>query len=415
MSYDAVFDIDYSQLAKQAGVTRPELSLRITDRLGAKEPEPKLWVTGTGSFIKIRNLLTRCADTSIIPGTLHYNNNPLLSILVDVRKNGDPKLTIAKAGKDLRFRGNISPDGELTQIDWNEKSRNSVSVKSNGLAVRDEVEIEVPDGFTIQQGFYLFQQESLSNGNRSISEGLEYNSLFPKAGYLTARTTYELAQRVSLHENDRTYNFMIIYEVCEDMTAFLDSRLNQTYSHEICEFEVEAKKIIGKIPPRLLKSNDALQDVVTRNLMLIRDIAFVATNKSIHNEQSKAEIALSHLEQLYTGGVDLAGLSLADIFQNAKYKGVGRKYSAEEFSILMGRSIEKTLNSQNPFWDHEQAPLINAAGIAGYLSGLRIGYQIESAEQTFMIEPEKIKNSGVQATLRQMHKSEQRHSHSLAA
>lgn len=400
MSYEKDYVVDYPALASSAGIKRADLSLSICDRLQDKEPEPKLWVPGTSSFIKIREMLDKCADTSIIHDTVDYSNNPLLSILVDVRKNGDPKLTIGKANRDLRFRGNISPEAKLYDIDWCEKSRNHSCEKSNGLAVRDEVELEIPKGYSIEDGFRLFQQESIGNNRGAVSETLSYKNLFPKAGYLSARTTYEVAQRVALHENGRTYDFLIIYEACEDITTSLDSRLGQTYHGEILEFEIEAKKIIGKVPPRLWKSNEDLQDVITRNLTLMRDVAHVAATGSDYNERSKAETAISHLQDTYIGGLDLTGHKLSEVFQERKYKGFGRPYSAEEFSILMGRSIEKTLNSNNPYWAKEQAPLVNAAGMAGYLSGLRLSYQIESAEQHFLIEPEKVKKMGIEATLR---------------
>ena len=331
MSYDPKINIeDHSRLCAQFGI--PLQVTRVSKILPNKEPEPKLWLSRTSQYLAIRKLLERGIEkgqSALLTSTINDQKNALLSVLLDTRrpgrdstkkhkilKNVKKGMMYEQEGRTLRYRCEVSDQGSICQQDYTEKTELERAEKINDMAYREEIERGFELSTSLREGFKRFKkkvQQALNEGSakEAISHSVNFDHLFPKGGYLTARTSYFF---VTKHPK---YNFLCVFESCEDIMSPLNQSLDTPLlcGHKIekdnvrLEYEFEMKQIWGDIPSALKNADgsfnqDAIKDVVTAELARVQDMIFETSESIEYINISKAEMSRESLSMLFGSQAD---------------------------------------------------------------------------------------------------------------
>jgi hypothetical protein len=304
----------------------------------SKEPEPKIWLPKRSSFNTIRNTITNGANSGIIPGQFWTGKFPLVSVLTDTRKNGFPTAKLDAQDYSLRLRYEVDPKtGERSYYDFNEKSAMAVSNVIGGLQDRDEREHDFENTVSFEDGYNQFIDKYRILNDRAVADTIPYSQQHVYGGYIASRVEYGFVVKHPKHD------VAFVFEACEDTYDTYLYDMCQASQKDVFEFEFEPKQVWGDIPEEIRKSPEAFRAFMYSFMIDIRDHIAATTPGAMINIKSKAENTKEHLDNHVQSG-RISQIGLADYYNGRVPKGYSKSLTPLQSSLMLGRSIEKTLD-----------------------------------------------------------------------
>ena len=325
------------------------------------EPEPKLILESPKGFSHFRNIINASSNAFLIPGQVYEDKNPLTSILLDSVSNSFPTAILDRGNYTLRYRAESCPlDGRYTSGDFNEKSGLKGARSIGGCLDRYEREIEQRPGEAPSATFSALKTKYRERGDFAYCNNIAFNDLRVFGGYQAARNEIGFALK---HPKDKV---LFVFEACEDFWHTLHHDMATPMS-KMYELEFEAKQVWGELPSRA-RSRAGFKEYLYETMTAVRDCLFENIPGAQINLKSKAEITKEHLEATFGFEREsLSRLGLTSVFEKVRPTGYSSDFSAVQFSLMMGDTLDNTLSTarniihQNSVALHIEKQKYNAA------------------------------------------------------
>ncbi len=358
MSHDPIIKLDlennswHRHVLTSLGVPLVSHDIRALMPPGFKEPEIKILVERPKCFQLIRALFFSSQNCHMVSGQEDWSKLPLCTTNVDTAKQmpGElapgipilrPTAQLMVQDVNLRLRFNIDPNARslsnplgMTNLDYNEKTLMAASETIHRITNRDERELEMEPGESLEMGYNRFHRKYRRAGSPAHSDGIPFQELVPYSGIVTARTTYAVLIK------HPTQDCAILFEVCEDRYDTLMETLNKRHVG-LYELEMEPKQVFGTLPNNA-KTPEGFRNFVHDFMDGVGTYIVKNVKDCTTNERSKAEIAASYIDSYHGDCSFLTKLGTTPVFNKA-----GKCLLSHQYALMNSFPLERALQMAN--------------------------------------------------------------------